>query len=898
MPQGHKNSANVWSKIISEIFGPLKYEPLLVYQDDQINHEQDLIKHLLLQGKVYHILQEYNMIHKWQKTNLNYRTMKILGHVLSRQGRGPDPGLIRTIDDLARPRTLTDLRCFLGLCRVAQEYISNLAGILQPMSDLTKKGRNVDLDWGPEQQAAFEKIKILMTSKPVLMEPKYNQQFRIHCDACRVGHGLGAVLLQKNKEDKWQIVAYWSRGLDAAERHSSATMLECIALHDAIQHWGHFLQNGIIFQVVTDHYALVYLVTKCGASSCNNLRLQNYCLDIQQFHFELFHRAGKIHYDADAVSRLLHTGEEPYFNSADDVRDDFGPLTEEEKAYFLKQYDTQNSALIIEAINNHRLERERELLVNPPPPKLDLPSISAQNSLEAQISSLRIKLIEDEDMEKIRTKESCLQISKLMNIRIEVPERTYISSNESEWKQYPTDELIRLWPTITDLYKRWRIMKELARRNPNTAKDFKEKVRKEQEWKEELVAEDGNSFFRCLSLQIYGTQDRHMELRLLCVTYLKLHRKRFEHYFEGDFEGHCSRLLSKNSEVGALDIRVMEEVLDRYIKIFSVSKDIADKISYTEKNGLEKFRLGEERKDYSPDITIVIKDDHHFDSITPIETLGCRDQDYKPFPLAVPSYIKKMRIGAFIKEHSPDIDAIDVLVAPELFDYQERLQRKQKQYRDRTEKQLLSTLQSKAVRELARVLEDNEDQEDSINQLKSISDRNNILWERVEMRKDLNKEIASICSNNVSTEKAAKVQAQELRRSNRVAFNKGRKDLKTAEQLAESREAAAIKKRKEKESRWSQKVIKETSKDPIRREAQRSEEYHSNLENYDYLVAKHYVDPITKALYEIITVYYDRKQKVFMSVSRLVDDTEIGIIENIEDIGGLQIIPILGPNGT
>ena len=72
-------------------------------------------------------------------------------------------------------------------------------------------------------------------------------------------------------------------------------------------------------------------------------------------------------------------------------------------------------------------------------------------------------------------------VSNLMSIRIGVPERTYISSNESEWKQYPTDELIRLWPTITDLYKRWRIMKELARRNPNTAKDFKEKVRKDQD---------------------------------------------------------------------------------------------------------------------------------------------------------------------------------------------------------------------------------------------------------------------------------------------------------------------------------------------------------------------------------------------------------------------------------
>ena len=464
MPQGHKNSANVWSRIISEVFSPLKYEPLIVYQDDQINHEQDLIKHLLLQGKVYDILEEYNMIHKWQKTNLNYRTMKILGHVLSIEGRGPDPGLVRTINDLARPRTLTDLRCFLGLCRVAQEYISDLAGILSPMSDLTKKGKNVDLDWGQEQQDAFEKIKILMTSKPVLMEPSYKKQFRIHCDACRVGHGVGAVLLQKNEDDKWQIVAYWSRGLEMAERHMSATMLECIALHDAIVHWGHFLQNGIIFQVVTDHYALVYLVTKVGASSCNNLRLQNYCLDVQKFHFELFHRAGKIHYDADAVSRLLHTGEEPYFNKADDIRDDFGPLTEEEKAYFVKQYDIQNSTLIIEAINNHRLEREKSLIVNPVIEKKEVPAISAQR-LEAEVINMRVALVEKDDIEKIRRKENYGQIENILSIQVGIPERVEVSEDEREWKQYPTDELTRLWSKIASLYKRWRVMKEFSVKN-------------------------------------------------------------------------------------------------------------------------------------------------------------------------------------------------------------------------------------------------------------------------------------------------------------------------------------------------------------------------------------------------------------------------------------------------
>ena len=240
------------------------------------------------------------------------------------------------------------------------------------------------------------------------------------------------------------------------------------------------------------------------------------------------------------------------------------------------------------------------------------------------------------------------------------------------------------------------------------------------------------------------------------------------------------------------------------------------------------------------------------------------------------------------------------------------------------------------------MLEIIEHQDSAVNQLKAVSTKNGILWDRVMLRRELNRRINDIGKSTVESVLVANEQKQrlklknrltfkekrrspsddkanvdnsvfatlnsvskgvtnpshELRRSDRIAFNKGRKDLKTAEKVAEDREVAAMQKRKEKESRWSQKVRKEISKDPVRREAKRSEEYHANLENFDYLVAKHYVDPITKALYEIISVYYDRAKKIFMSMARLIDDTEWGVVENIKDIKGLQILPILGVSGT
>ena len=60
----------------------------------------------------------------------------------------------------------------------------------------SKKGGKVA--WGPLQQTAFDAIKEIMISRPVLRHPQEGEgagQFTVRVDACRTG--LGAVLLQE-----------------------------------------------------------------------------------------------------------------------------------------------------------------------------------------------------------------------------------------------------------------------------------------------------------------------------------------------------------------------------------------------------------------------------------------------------------------------------------------------------------------------------------------------------------------------------------------------------------------------------------------------------------------------------------------------------------------------------
>ena len=131
--------------------------------------------------------------------------------------------------------------------------------------------------------------------------------FRVHVDACKNGRGIGAVLLQEY-EGRWRPCAYFSKALKTAQRQWSATELEAYGLVSAARHWERYLQNGHKWTAIVDHKALIYLVV-VKRTKTNNTRLLNSVMLLQGHRFEIVHRNGEEHYDADAVSRILHSGD-------------------------------------------------------------------------------------------------------------------------------------------------------------------------------------------------------------------------------------------------------------------------------------------------------------------------------------------------------------------------------------------------------------------------------------------------------------------------------------------------------------------------------------------------------------------------------------------------------------
>ena len=131
MGQGLKNAANFFARIVHEMFHSLQIQGKLmsVYQDDVCNFSDDLIEHLNLQQEIYDIMEDNTLVFKSIKGHLNYSSQRILGHIMSKEGRATDPTLVSTINNLARPTSLEGVRSCLGLAQVAREYVHNLAPI-------------------------------------------------------------------------------------------------------------------------------------------------------------------------------------------------------------------------------------------------------------------------------------------------------------------------------------------------------------------------------------------------------------------------------------------------------------------------------------------------------------------------------------------------------------------------------------------------------------------------------------------------------------------------------------------------------------------------------------------------------------------------------------------------
>jgi hypothetical protein len=177
------------------------------------------------------------------------RSIAYLGHIISGQGVSTDPSKVQAIVDWPVPRSVKELRSFLGLAGYYRKFVKHFGIIARPLSNLLKK--NTMFIWTSEHDAAFSALKASLSTAPVLALPDFSQPFALETDAC--DNGVGAVLMQQGHP-----LAFISKALGPKNKGLSTYEKEYLAILVAIDQWRHYLQTGE-FTIFTDQKSLIHL---------------------------------------------------------------------------------------------------------------------------------------------------------------------------------------------------------------------------------------------------------------------------------------------------------------------------------------------------------------------------------------------------------------------------------------------------------------------------------------------------------------------------------------------------------------------------------------------------------------------------------------------------------------
>ena len=294
MPFGLTNAPATFQAFINSVLHEFLDKSCVAYLDDILIYSETLEEHVQHVRAILEKLRQNGLHARPNKCCFHARSVTFLGYIVSPDGIQMDPSRVSTILEWPVPESVHDIQVFLGLANYYRRFIEGYSRIVLPITDLLRK--NTEFRWSSEAQAAFDELKRLYTSTPILKHFDPSLPIRLHTDSS--GFALSGILSQ-SYEDRWHPVAFWSRKCLPAECNYDIYDREMLAVVEAMKHWRHYLEGSREpVQVLTDHKNLETFMS----SKVLNRRQARWAEILANYDFVLVPIPGKTN-PADAASR-------------------------------------------------------------------------------------------------------------------------------------------------------------------------------------------------------------------------------------------------------------------------------------------------------------------------------------------------------------------------------------------------------------------------------------------------------------------------------------------------------------------------------------------------------------------------------------------------------------------
>ncbi|CAM6128366.1 unnamed protein product [Calypogeia fissa] len=294
MPFGLCNAPRMFQRLMMNVFHDYLRKFLEIFVDDfaVFGSVEDHVRYLQL---TFQRCREVGLRLHPGKFFSGVNEGILLGHKISKQGIEVDQEKVAIWLAIGFPKSLKEVRAFLGCVGYYRRFIKDYAKIALPLTEMLKRG--VEVESTPERIQAFETLKETLTQAPVLITPLWGKDFHVYADGS--GFCIEVVLSQLDEDGRDHPIYFASRYMSALEKNYFGTDREALGVIYACKKFRHYLLGyKVIFH--TDHNSLKYIVNKPDLTR----RIARWMLLLQEFNYEVVVRPGKGHANVDFFSRI------------------------------------------------------------------------------------------------------------------------------------------------------------------------------------------------------------------------------------------------------------------------------------------------------------------------------------------------------------------------------------------------------------------------------------------------------------------------------------------------------------------------------------------------------------------------------------------------------------------